>query len=212
MKWKKLGYLLIVLVLVVVASSLYGCALRKAEPAEASRQGEVRSWPTPTQADLERLKAEKGMKVSQAALKKMRVAEVVRTVDGDTLELKLGGKTEKARLLNVDTPETVAPGRPVEEYGREASAFTKSILKPGTRVYVRTDVEERDRYGRLLLHLYLEDGTWFNALLIRAGYAQLLTVPPNVDAAAFFKELQARARAEQIGLWQIEEYRNPPKK
>lgn len=213
---KRIMNLLVGLALVVVTWYLNEGELPAAQPA-APQQGEAkksepRSWPTPTQAELDKLTAEKGMKISQTALKKLKSAVVERVVDGDTVELKLGGKNEKVRLLNVDTPETVAPGRPVEEYGREASNFTKSILKAGTKVYVKSDVEERDRYDRLLLHLYLEDGTWVNALLIRAGYAQLLTVSPNVDAAAYFKELQTKARSEEIGLWQIQEYRNPPKK
>ncbi|MFZ5823133.1 MAG: thermonuclease family protein [Bacillota bacterium] len=207
---RKLGTLLALLILVSVA--LYLSAGRNPGAAPKAPAGGVRAWKTPSEADLERLKGEKGMRASQPALKKMRPATVVRVVDGDTVELDLGGKAEKVRLLNVNTPETVDPRKPVEEYGREASAFARSVLTPGLKVYVKPDVEERDRYGRLLLHLYLEDGTWFNALLIRAGYAQLMTISPNVSAAGFFRELQARARKEEIGLWQIEAYRNPPKK
>lgn len=209
---RKLGTLLALLTL--IGAALYLSVGRSPGPngTDAPASDEVRAWKTPSEAELERLKAEKGMKVSKSALTKMQSATVVRVVDGDTVELKLDGKAEKVRLLNADTPETVDPRKPVEEYGREASAFAKSVLAPGSKVYVKPEVEARDRYGRLLMHLYLEDGTWFNALLIRAGYAQLMTIPPNVSAADFFKSLQAKARKEQIGLWQIEAYRSPPKK
>lgn len=207
---RKLGILLVLLILFAVATYLSVGEPTGAGGADAA--GQVRAWKVPSADELERLRSEKGMKASKTALKKMQAATVERVVDGDTVRLQLDGKSESVRLLNVNTPETVDPRRPVEEYGKEASAFATSILPPGTKVYVKSDVEERDRYDRLLRHLYLEDGTWFNALLIRAGYGQLMTIAPNVSAADFFKGLQARAREERIGLWQIEAYRNPPKK
>lgn len=167
--------------------------------------GSPRSWAVPSQSRLAQLASEPGMKVSAAERKAMDSGTVVRVVDGDTVDLKIGTRTVRARLLNVDTPETVDPRRPVEEYGREASNFTKSVLKEGAKVLYRYEVEKTDRYGRQLLHLYLENGTWFNALLVRAGFAQVATYPPNVSAAAFFRELQQKARAESLGLWQIPE-------
>ncbi len=210
-KQRRNSSLLAILLLLVIALYMNRDGLFADEPGTEPATGEVRAWPPPTEAQLEKLKAEKGMKLSASALKKLKTATVVRVVDGDTVELTIGSKKEKVRLLNVNTPETVDPRKPVEEYGKEASAFTKSILPPGTKVFYKTDVEERDRYDRLLVHIYLEDGTWFNALLIRAGYAQLMTISPNVSAADFFKDLQAKARREEIGLWQIPVYQNPPK-
>lgn len=173
-------------------------------PADAGAAGAIR---TPTGAQLEKIKGEKGIKVSQAELKAMKPATVERVVDGDTLEASVSGRKVKVRLLNVNTPETVDPRRPVQTYGKEASDFTKSMLPKGTKIFYRYDVEKQDRYQRELWHVYLEDGTWFNALLIRAGYAQVMTISPNVGAADFFKKLQATARQEGIGLWQLPEYR-----
>jgi endonuclease YncB( thermonuclease family) len=120
---------------------------------------------------------------------------VVRVVDGDTVELQ---STGKSRLIGVDTPE-VYGGQ--ECFGREASAFAKRVLRPGLRVRVERDVEERDRYGRTLIYLRLPDGRSFNELLVAEGYAVPLTIPPNVRHAERFVTLARRARKRAAGLW-----------
>ena len=121
--------------------------------------------------------------------------EIVRVVDGDTVELRSAGTT---RLIGVDTPEV--HGRQ-ECFGREASAFAKRRLRPGTRVDVERDVEERDRYGRVLLYLRLPDGRSFNELMVARGYAVPLSVPPNVRHAGRFRDLARDARRRDLGLW-----------
>lgn len=191
-----------VLILVLIALASWYMNAGSGDP---NTTGSPRAWAVPSRATLERLAAEPGMKASAAERKAMESATVVRVVDGDTVDLKIGNRTVRTRLLNLDTPETVDPRRPVEEYGREASNFTKSVLKEGTKILFRYDVEKADRYGRHLLHIYLADGTWVNALLVRAGFAQVATYPPNVSASAFFRELQRKAREESLGLWQIPE-------
>jgi micrococcal nuclease len=118
---------------------------------------------------------------------------VARVIDGDTIELSQSGR---ARLIGVDTPE-VHGG--VECYGREASSFAERRLE-GRRVRVRRGVDDRDRYGRLLVYLYVGD-RMFNADLVREGYASPMTVPPNVEHAETFVRLARRAREEQVGLW-----------
>lgn len=198
-KRRPFGLLLVLLVMALAAWYTSGGVL----PSGPSAPQAPRGWKVPSAAEIERLRAEPGMKVKASELKGMKSASVLRVVDGDTVELSVGGAATKVRLLNVNTPETVDPRRGVEEYGREASNFTKSVLNPGTKVFFKYDVEKEDRYGRQLVHLYLEDGTWFNALLIRAGFAQVATYPPNVSAADYFRELERKARAESIGLWQI---------
>lgn len=72
--------------------------------------------------------------------------------------------------------------------GKIASNFTKSYIKPGTPVKLELDVELRDRYKRLLAYVYLPNGTFFNALLVQEGYAQVMTVPPNVKYQDLFFE------------------------
>lgn len=128
-------------------------------------------------------------------------AAVVRVIDGDTIEVAIDGRQETVRLIGVDTPETVHPTIGVEPFGPEASAFTKRLLPPGTRVWLELDVQERDRYGRLLAYVYLPDGRMLNAELLRAGLAQLLTVPPNVRYVELFTRLQREARETGRGLW-----------
>ena len=123
-----------------------------------------------------------------------REAAVVRVVDGDTVELSGVGKS---RIIGVDTPEVYGG---VECYGREASAYAKRVLG-GRRVRYTVGREERDRYGRLLVYLWLEDGRSFNALLVSRGYAQPLTIQPNSDYADVFVRLARRARQREVGLW-----------
>lgn len=122
-------------------------------------------------------------------------ATVTKNTDGDTLRLSGIGKV---RLIGVDTPEVYGG---VECYGREASAFTARVLPPGTRVRYRLGVEPRDRYGRALAYLWLRDGRFFNLMLVERGYAQVLTIPPNVDYADRFLKAQRQARARNRGLW-----------
>lgn len=125
---------------------------------------------------------------------------VDRIVDGDTLVVS-GGRT--VRLIGVDTPETKDPRRPVGCFGKEAAGFTASVLPRGARVRLVGDVEQRDRYDRTLAYVYrLPDGLFVNAELLRRGYAQVLTIPPNVAHAEEFVALAGQARAAGAGLWQ----------
>jgi micrococcal nuclease len=122
-------------------------------------------------------------------------ARVTRHTDGDTLWLSGIGKV---RLIGVDTPEVFGE---VECYGREASAFVRRLLPPGARVRYSLDVEERDRYGRALAYVYTGDGRFLNLLLVKRGYAQPLTIPPNDRFADRFVVAARRARTRQVGLW-----------
>ena len=109
-------------------------------------------------------------------------ATVVRVVDGDTAEMELqNGGTEGVRFIGVDTPESVAPGQPVECFGKKASRFTTGLLE-GERVTLRFGEERRDVYDRLLAYVYLGD-RFVNAELVRLGYARTLEIAPNVDYA-----------------------------
>ena len=103
------------------------------------------------------------------------------------------------RLIGIDTPESVKPGSPVECFGREASALMKRLVE-GRRVRLERDVEERDRFGRLLA--YVHRGELFvNAEMVRRGYATVATFPPNVRHVDTFLRLQREARADGRGLW-----------
>ena len=130
------------------------------------------------------------------------IATVLHVVDGDTIVVKLQGETETIRLLGIDTPETVHPTKPVECFGPEASAFTKATLKNGSTIRLVRDNEPRDRYRRLLVYLYLDDGTMFNQLLIDRGFARTLSIEPNTAFASIFADHESSARERRVGLWQ----------
>lgn len=126
---------------------------------------------------------------------------VVRVVDGDTLQIELDGELVKVRLIGVDTPETVHPQKPVEHFGKQASAFTKRLVE-GKAVRLESDPQtaNRDKYGRLLRYVYLKDGTLVNALIIRKGYGHAYTRFP-FQFMEKFRELERHAREEKRGLW-----------
>jgi micrococcal nuclease len=127
--------------------------------------------------------------------------EVVRVVDGDTIRVRLGDRTERVRYIGIDTPEDVKPGTPVQCYARRAAAANAALVA-GQRVRLVGDVEHRDRYGRLLAYVYrATDGAFVNALLVRDGYARTLTIAPNVAHAAQFARLAGTARKAGRGLW-----------
>lgn len=129
-------------------------------------------------------------------------AVVERVVDGDTVKVRLsGGRSDTVRLIGVDTPETVKPRAPVECFGKEASAFTKRELD-GERVRLVSDAEARDRFGRLLAYVYRRsDDRFVNLAIVREGYAQPLSIPPNVRFAERFVDAAAEAREAGRGLW-----------
>ncbi len=133
-----------------------------------------------------------------------RDGAVVRTVDGDTIYVRLATGVEKVRYIGVDTPEVHHPTRGEEPGGREATVVNRRLL--GDRpVRLETDVQLRDRYGRLLAYVWARrpDGglVMVNAELVRLGYAAVMTVPPNVRHAALFRRLAAEAREQHRGLW-----------
>lgn len=125
--------------------------------------------------------------------------EVLRVVDGDTIEVGIDGGEEDVRLIGVDTPETVKPGEPVECFGPQASSFTKDVLE-GETVRLEFDQELRDVYSRLLAYVYLGD-RFVNAELIERGYARTLEIEPNTSRAPELARLQTAAGAAGRGLW-----------
>ncbi|MBI3312169.1 MAG: thermonuclease family protein [Candidatus Omnitrophica bacterium] len=124
-------------------------------------------------------------------------AVVERVIDGDTVVLAGGARV---RYIGVDTPELHHPRKPVEFYAREAKEFNRRLVG-GKKVRLEWDVQRRDRYQRQLAYLFLEDGTFVNAELLRQGCAQLLTIPPNVKYADLFVKMQKEAREAKRGLW-----------
>ncbi|MBI4587881.1 MAG: thermonuclease family protein [Candidatus Rokubacteria bacterium] len=128
-----------------------------------------------------------------------RASTVVRVVDGDTIHVRIEARVEKIRYIGVNTPELHHPTRGEEPGGREAWEVNQQ-LAAGKRVRLELDVQERDRYGRLLAYVWV-DGMMVNAELVRRGYAQVMTVPPNVRYQDLFLKLQREARQAGRGLW-----------
>jgi micrococcal nuclease len=128
---------------------------------------------------------------------------VVKVVDGDTIHVVLSGRPETVRYIGVDTPETKHPTKGVQCYGRAAAAFNARLVG-GERVRLVGDVEQRDRYGRLLAYVYrARDGLFVNAELARLGYARPLSIAPDVRHAARFAALAREARQQRKGLWLV---------
>ena len=135
---------------------------------------------------------------------------VMRVVDGDTLKLANG---DRVRLIGIDTPEmhesqklyrdskkSGQDVKTIQALGRRAYAFTKGLVE-GKTVKLEFDVEKRDKYGRLLAYVYLSDGTFVNAQIVKEGYASIMTYPPNVMHADEFLQLYRQARDSKVGLW-----------
>jgi micrococcal nuclease len=127
---------------------------------------------------------------------------VTRVTDGDTVEVRPAVEGEEdVRFIGVDTPEKFGPGGP-EPLAEEATGFTaRSIEDAGGRVTLRFDVEEKDRYGRVLAYVYLPEGGMLNEDLVKEGYAQVATFPPNVRHREDFERAQESARDDRRGIW-----------
>ena len=159
---------------------------RATDLTSSSSAGEASSLPTP----------------------RVREGVVLRVVDGDTAHIAIDGVREKVRFIGVDTPESTIE---IEPFGKTAAAFTNKSLPRNTRVWVETDVEQRDRYGRLLAYVWTARpvaatdeqirAKMFNARLALEGYAQQMTVPPNVRYADYFYRYVGEARGAERGLW-----------
>lgn len=146
------------------------------------------------------------------------LAVVTHVVDGDTIDVEIGGRTERVRLIGIDTPETRKPNTPIECWGPEASAFTASLLPEGTEVRIERDVVGRDDYGRLLAYVHLVDaagtdgmgtggmgtggmGTFVNMQIIEQGFARPLTIEPNSTFARELADAAGRASRADLGMW-----------
>jgi micrococcal nuclease len=127
---------------------------------------------------------------------------VTKVIDGDTFWGNDAGLDEvRVRLLGIDAPESrKSEHKEVGYYGKESEDYLKALLS-GKKVRLEYDVDKYDQYGRILAYVYLEDGTFVNAELIKNGYASVMTFPPNVKHADEFISLQRKARKNKAGMW-----------
>jgi len=130
---------------------------------------------------------------------------VTKIVDGDTFWVDNGTeKGLKIRFIGIDAPESRRMfNREIGYYGKEAKLYLTELLS-NKKVKLVADIDPLDQYGRTLSYVYLEDGTFVNAELIKNGFAVLMTVPPNVEFADYFAKLQKQARHNKRGLWKID--------
>jgi micrococcal nuclease len=150
-------------------------------------------WPKGWILSLPRL----GMTQSRETVNGEEWERVARVVDGDTIEL---ANEEKVRYVGVNTPESVDPRWKVECFGKEASSFNKNLVE-GKTVRLEKDISDRDKYGRLLRFVYLEDGTFVNEALVREGYAYASPYTPDISKKELFREAESDARTHARGLW-----------
>jgi endonuclease YncB( thermonuclease family) len=135
-------------------------------------------------------------------------AVVTAIVDGDTIDVDVGDREERVRLIGIDTPEIAHPAfgdRPpndAECFGDEAQRYTGELLAVGSGVRLERDVVARDDYGRLLAYVYrASDGAFVNYEIIRHGFAQPLTIAPNTTFADLFVAAARSAEHDDVGLW-----------
>ena len=128
-----------------------------------------------------------------------QLAQVTQVIDGDTIEVSIDGQIFKIRYIGIDTPETVHPEKPVEWMGAEATRANKDLVE-GKTVRLEKDVSETDKYARLLRYVWLGD-LMVNAELVRLGFAQVSTYPPDVKYQDLFGQFEGQARDAERGLW-----------
>lgn len=116
---------------------------------------------------------------------------VTKVIDGDTIQLSNG---EKVRYIGINTPEKDA-----ECYSKEATDKNTELVL-NKKIRLKKDISEKDKYGRLLRYVYVDD-IFVNEFLVKEGYAHTATYPPDVSYSKWFKELEHKAREEKKGLW-----------
>ena len=128
--------------------------------------------------------------------------KVVRVIDGDTMKLNMNGKEETVRVIGIDTPETVRPNEPVECFGMEASNKAKEVLTGQTVRFEDDPTQDtRDKYDRLLGHVFLENGQNFGELMLAEGYAYEFTYNMPYKYQSAYKAAVSFARGNKKGLW-----------
>lgn len=141
-------------------------------------------------------------------------ATVVQVVDGDTLRIEMDGQEEAVRLIGIDTPESTINKKArkdsiktnydvetITAMGKEAARYVRTLVRKGDTVGIEFDVQKRDKYKRLLVYAYLSDGKMLNEEIVKAGYANIMTYPPNVRYQDQFLRAYREAQDTKRGLY-----------
>ena len=147
-------------------------------------------------------------------LQNSTIVEVISVVDGDTLKISYKGQEDSIRLIGIDTPESRVnkkakrdakrSGQDIETIiamGKRATKYVKSLVKQGDLITIEFDVQARDRYGRILGYVYLPNGKLLNEEIVKAGYASVMTIPPNIKYKDIFLNAFKAANENRRGLW-----------
>jgi micrococcal nuclease len=181
-------------------------ATRTTKPTNLPTERVVKVDPTRTNAPSTTVKSTTVRPATAASGIKMPgnlpKARVVKVVDGDTLDVTLDGKTQRVRLIGMNTPESVDPRRPVQCFGIEASTRLKDLLQRQT-VSLESDPSQdsQDQFGRLLRYVWLPDGRNANLLMLSEGYANEYTFNLPYKYQSQFKAAARQAKQNQLGLW-----------
>jgi len=119
--------------------------------------------------------------------------------DGDTLNLIDG---RKIRLIGINTPELAHDNKPAEPYALAATDALKSLFIKDKSINLIYGKDKKDHYGRTLAHGLLPDGQNVQAILLKQGLAQVITIPPNIQFASCYLEMEHQARCGKAGMWQ----------
>ncbi len=136
-------------------------------------------------------------------IEQSRWAQVVHVHDGDTLRT---GKGEKIRLLGINSPEVPNNSQPGQTMGNEAKQRLSELLT-GKIVQLQMDKEKQDTYGRSLAHVYLRNGAWINAQMVREGLAHVYIFAPNFRRVSELLQAEQEARNSKRGIWKTERFR-----
>ena len=141
---------------------------------------------------------------------------VTRITDGDTIQALYGGVEKRIRLVGIDTPGSRANRKvkkdenlsehdlkTIIEMGKKAKAYVNGLIKRGDSITIEFDVQKWDKYGRLLGYVYLSNGKMLNEEIVKAGYAVIMTVPPNVKYKDRLLEAYQEAEEDKRGLWKL---------
>ncbi|MBC8551812.1 MAG: thermonuclease family protein [Candidatus Brocadiales bacterium] len=140
---------------------------------------------------------------------------VTRIIDGDVIQIIYGGVEKRVRLIGIDAPESRIDRNALKEanmseddieaiveMGAKAKAYVNGLIKRGNFITIEFDVKEMDRYGRLLCYVYLSNGKMLNEEIVRAGYANVKSIPPNVKYKDRFLNAFKYAKKTERGLWE----------
>lgn len=198
------------LIATVLVSALWMSILPEGKPLfvrDDDQKNSAQEKEKETKTPEEKPKIESGVVgeslLANEDIRKSPTYQVLRVTDGDTIHINYNGKNEKVRLIGLDTPETKDPRKPIQCFGREATAkMTELAENKNIRLEFDKTQGERDKYGRLLAFVYSEDSKNLAYEMIRQGYGNEYTYNSNpYKYQNEFKEAARKAREENKGLW-----------